>query len=149
MLTSLVINVSCTQNLDKAIWFDFFPLPQLVASKISSLENQLEELKQISTELTSSASAGLSNISSDLSTLKEETQTANDNVKTLVKSLGENSQSHVTATHSLKAEAQSAMEKMVHEVSLFLLIYDNEWGGALYQEVVQNGYDYKHILIYE
>ncbi|XP_063598256.1 kinesin-like protein Klp61F [Penaeus indicus] len=89
---------------------------ELVASKISSLETQLEDLKQISKELTSSASAGLSNISSDLGMLKEETQTANDSVKTLVKSLGENSHSHITAAHSLKTETQSAMEKMVHEL---------------------------------
>lgn len=96
---------------------------QLVASKISSLETQLEDLKQISKELTSSASAGLSNISSDLGMLKEETQTTNDNVKTLVKSLGENSHSHITAAHSLKSETQSAMDKMFHEVSLFLLTF--------------------------
>lgn len=103
------------------ISFHFFW--QLVASKINSLETQLEDLKQISKELTSSASAGLSNIISDLGTLKEETHTANDNVKTLVKSLGENSHYHITATHSLEKEAQSAMEKMVHEVSLFLFTY--------------------------
>ncbi|XP_047479172.1 kinesin-like protein Klp61F [Penaeus chinensis] len=89
---------------------------ELIASKINSLETQLEDLKQISKELTSSASAGLSNISSDLGMLKEETQTANDNVKTLVKSLGENSHSHITATHSLKSETQSSVEKMVHEL---------------------------------
>ncbi|ROT74691.1 thrombospondin II [Penaeus vannamei] len=107
--------VACLDNAN-ALRSNVDSKAELVASKISSLETQLEDLKQISKELTSSASAGLSNIISDLGTLKEETHTANDNVKTLVKSLGENSHSHITATHSLEKEAQSAMEKMVHEL---------------------------------
>lgn len=107
--------VACLDNAN-ALCSNVDSKAELVASKISSLETQLEDLKQISKELTSSASAGLSNIISDLGTLKEETHTANDNVKTLVKSLGENSHSHITATLSLEKEAQSAMEKMVHEL---------------------------------
>lgn len=107
--------VACLDNAN-ALRSNVDSKAELVASKISSLETQLEDLKQISKELTSSASAGLSNISSDLGMLKEETQTTSDNVKTLVKSLGENSHSHITAAHSLKSETQSAMDKMFHEL---------------------------------